>query len=731
MLSYKNPALSPQERAKDLLSRMTLREKVAQMQIRTNMHLAFSPDSFDSEYPDGLGASCETGEMNPEKLNLMQRHMIENTRLGIPVLFLSESLHGLFCNGAAVFPQSIGLGSSFDPDMMEEIASHIGLEARAMGIRETLAPNIDLSREPRWGRVEENYGEDPCLTAKMGAAYVRGLQSQNVAACLKHYTAHGSPEAGLNLAPVHAGERELREVFLPPFAAAIEAGAMSVMPAYSELDGVPLHASRFLLTDILRDELGFDGWTVSDWCGIQMLATMHHVSDGRLNAGKTALHAGVDMEAPAAYGYGREFIAAAERGEIDIKEIDQAVYRILLGKFRLGLFENPYANEQGTSFLNTPEARALALRAAEKSCVLLKNDGILPLKRDMKIALIGPGANTPQLGDYTPPSAASRAVSLLSAMQKRFGNKLLYEKGCSIAFGQEDDIQRAVLAAEQADAVVLVLSDNSSSFGGVGWGDENVDGKPVATCGEGFDVHDLKFPPCQEMLFDRIAETGKPLVLVSMTGRPRELVKADREASAILQVWYPGQEGGEAVARLLLGEANPSGRTPVSFPRSTGHIPCFYNRKGSAQGYYHQHGSAERPGRDYVFDQPGALYPFGHGLSYTTFEYSELNVKQTGTFDFEVSVTVKNVGKRAGDEIVILYLSDLCCRITPFVRQSKGFKRISLDAGESKRVTFPICADDLSFINERMKKEVEAGTFKVAIGNLSAAFTVTQSALLP
>ncbi len=730
MLPYKNPVLSNEERARDLLSRMTLREKIAQMQVRTNMHLSFSPDSFDREYPDGLGGACETGEMMPEKLNKMQRHMIENTRLGIPVLFLSESLHGLFCDGAAVFPQSIAMGSTFDPQLMEEVASFIGRESRAMGIRQTLAPNIDLSREPRWGRVEENYGEDPYLTSKMGAAYVRGLQSNGVAACLKHYTAHGSPEAGLNLAPVHAGERELRDTFLPPFAAAVRAGAMSVMPAYSELDGVPLHASRFLLTDVLRDELGFDGWTVSDWCGIQMLATMHHTADSRLNAGKAALHAGVDMEAPAPYGYAEEFIAAAERGEVNIHEIDTAVYRILLGKFRLGLFEQPYADGDGLLKLNLSDARALALRAAEKSCVLLKNDGTLPLKADMKIALIGPGADNTQLGDYTPSSAAKRAVSILSAMRRRLGDRLIYEKGCSIAFGSEEALSRAAQAAAQADAVVLVLSDNSSSFAGVGWGDDSLEGKPATTCGEGFDVHDLKFPACQEMLLDRILAVGKPTVLVSMTGRPRELLRADRDAAAIMQVWYPGQEGGEAVTRLLLGEANPSGRTPISFPRTTGHIPCFYNRKGSAQGYYHQPGSHEAPGRDYVFDRPGALYPFGHGLSYTTFEYSDLTVQQKGVLSFEASVTVKNTGSRAGEDIVLLFISDLCCRITPFVRQLKGFERISLAAGESVRVHFSLCADDLSFINERMKKEVEAGAFKASVGNLSVRFTVREGAVL-
>lgn len=730
MLPYKNRALSCEERAHDLLSRMTLPEKIAQMQLRTDLHLTFSAEEFDRKYPYSPGAVCETGKLSPHMLNKMQRHIVENTRLGIPILFVSESLHGLFGDGASVFPQSISMGSTFNPELMEQIAAVIGRESRAMGIRQTLAPNIDLSREPRWGRVEENYGEDSYLTSKMGAAYVRGLQSNGVAACLKHYTAHGSPEAGLNLAPVHTGERELRDTFLPPFAEAVKAGAMSVMPAYSELDGIPAHASRFLLTDILRGELGFDGWTVSDWCGIQMLATLHHVCDNRANAGKAALAAGVDMEAPLPYGYAQEFREAAEKGEIDLELIDTAVYRILLGKFRLGLFEQPYADENGLEKLTLPDARALALKAAEQSCVLLKNDGILPLNPSMKIALVGPGADFTQLGDYTPPSSSGRGKTIRSALQEYFGENLLYEKGCSIAFGSEEQLRRAEQAAAQADAVILVLSDNSSSFGGVGWGDENISGKPVATCGEGFDVHDLKFPACQEDLMDRMLGSGKPVILLSMTGRPRELLKADRDAAAVMQVWYPGMEGGTAIARLLMGDANPSGRLPISFPRTVGHIPCFYDRKGSAQGYYHKPGSPEQPGRDYVFDRPGALYPFGHGLSYTSFDYSDLTVEQTGDFDFEVSVTVTNGGKRAGDEIVILYLRDLCCRITPFVRRCKGFERISLSAGESRRVSFRLGFDALSFINERMRPEIEAGDFRVTVGSQSAVFTVRKGAVL-
>lgn len=727
MFPYKDPSLSPQERAKDLLSRMTLREKLAQLMLRAHIR-EFDPESFDAAYPDGLGSTYDTDKICVKTINRMQKHAVENTRLGIPIFMMSESLHGFFCDGATVFPQAIGLGATFDTDLLHEIGTVIGKESRAMGVVENYAPNLDLSREPRWGRVEENYGEDPYLTSRLGVAYIKGMQAQGVAACPKHYAAHGSPEAGLNLAPVHAGERELRDTFLKPFEAAFkEAKAMSVMPAYSELDGVPLHANRFLLTDILRGEFGFEGWSVSDFGGINMLKTMHRVAPDAKTCGKMALHAGVDIEAPDHFGYGPEFIEAAEKGEISLEEIDQAVYRILLGKFRLGLFENPYGDENGAAQFNQPEAQALALKAAIESCILLKNDGTLPLSRDIgKIALIGPGAANPQLGDYTPIKATERATTILSAMKDRLGDRLIYEKGCSIAFRNAESLARAVSAAKNADVAVVVLSDNSSSYGGVGWGDENGEGKPVATCGEGFDMHTLRFPPCQEELLESVLATGTPVVLLTMTGRPYELVDADKKAAAIMQLWYPGQAGGEAVAQLLFGEANPSGRAPISFPRSVGHIPCFYNHKGSSQGYYHRPGSYEKPGRDYVFSQPGALYPFGHGLSYTTFEYSDLTVAQTGKLSFEASVTVKNTGDRAGDEVVLMFLRDLYCRITPFVSQLRGFKRITLQPGESARITFPIGFDDLSFINEQMKPEVEPGEFEVKTGNLKAVFEVTE-----
>ena len=721
---YQDPALTPEERARDLLGRMTPREKLMQMCLRLKLAEKFDSEQFDKDYPDGLGATYSTITLSAAEINRMQKHMVEHTRLGIPMLMMSESLHGFFCDGATVYPQALGLGATFDPELIGRIAAAIGKQVRGMGVTETFAPNLDLSQDPRWGRVEENYGEDPYLTSRMGVAYVRGIQSQGVAACPKHYVAHGAPQAGINIGPVHAGERELRATMLKPFAAAFtEGGAMSVMPAYSELDGVPVHASRFLVTDILRGELGFDGWSVSDWGAVSMLYHNHRVARDAVEAGRMALHAGIDMEAPSLFGFSDELLEKALRGEVDMGEIDQAVYRILLGKFRLGLFENPYAREDAAERLDPPEAQALALQAALESCVLLKNDGVLPLRPDAgRIALIGPGAAVTQLGDYCAPSATDRAVTIREAMARRVGDRLVYEKGSSIAFEDGDGIERAVQAARDADVVVMALADSSSSYGHLRWGDDNVKGDPVTTCGEGYDMHTLDFPGAQQKLFERVAAVGKPLVLLMMTGRPYALTEADRLASAIMQVWYPGQEGGEAIARLLFGEANPSGRTPISFPRSVGHIPCYYNHKNTAMGHYHQPGDYEKPGRDYVFSTPGALYPFGSGLSYTTFEYSDLTVTQTGETEFEAAVTVRNSGDRAGDEVVLMFLRDLVCRITPFVRQLRGIRRVSLQPGESVRVTFPIGFDDMSFINERMQAEVEPGEFEAQIGGLAAVF---------
>lgn len=729
---YKDSTKSPRERAADLLSRMTLDEKLAQMLLRSGITRNFDEKAFAAEYPHGIGASYDTGDVDADGINRMQRHLVENTRLGIPMLMATESVHGFMCKGATNFPQALGLGATWNPELISQIAGVIAREARAHGVTQTFSPDLDLARDPRWGRVEETYGEDTYLTTRLGVEYVRAARKRGLACTPKHYVAHGSPESGINLGPVHAGERELRDTMLPPFAAAIkEGGALAIMPAYSELDGEPLHSSRFLLTTLLREELGFEGYVVSDFGAVEMLHSFHHVAADPVEAGVLALNAGMDMEAPAPFGFGEEFRQAAREGKIDLAQIDQAVERILFVKFSLGLFENPYAVPNPAKLTHTPESVALSRRAAEESAVLLKNEGLLPLSENVgTIALIGPSAVQTQVGGYSPRNAAAEAVTLRQALSERLGEeKVRWAKGCSYANATDEEIDQAVEAAKNADIAVMVLGDNSNFWAGVGWGDESgLGGSAAVTCGEGFDMHELKLPGRQQELLEKVYATGTPVVLLLMTGRPYCIGWAKEHIPAILQTWYPGEQGGYALSNLLFGDVNPSGKLPISFPQSAGHLPCFYNKKVSARGtFYRKPGSPDSPGRDYVFATPDALYPFGYGLSYTTFEYSDLMVTPERTAAngaVEVSVMVTNTGERAGKEVVQLYLRDLVSRITPYIRRLRGFEKIWLEPGESKRVTFSLDTKDFEFINEKMQPEVEPGEFAVYVDKLEARFWV-------
>jgi len=729
---YQNPSLSTDERIEDLLSRMTLEEKFAQMRLLRPNEDRCKAVPFDLTYLeeniDRCGALYNPHSIPPESINAIQDWYKNNTRLGIPIAIHGESLHGVMNANATAFPQGVGLGATFNPELMSRIVTQIGKEARANGITLTYAPNIDLSRDPRWGRVEENYGEDPYLTSQMGVAYVKALQAQGVASCPKHYTAHGSPEGGINLAPVHAGEREFRETMMVPFQKAImEGGAMAVMPAYSEWDGVPVHASRWLLTDLLRGEFGFQGQVISDYGGVPMLIKMHRVAENARQAGKMALYAGVDMEAPNKVGFGDELEEAVRNGEVPVEWVDLAVRRILRHKFEMGLFENPYADAAGVKENRNAAALELARQAARESVVLLKNENnLLPLSDNIgKVALIGPNADNAQLGGYTVREAIEHAVTLRTALEERLGkDRVLFAQGCTTAGGTDELLQNAVTAAKNADVAVVVLGDNSNFYGGIGWGDAESDGKVAVTCGEGFDVNSLDLPGRQEQLLEAVCATGKPVVLILETGRPYAICWAKVHVPAIMQAWYPGEQGGYALAELLFGDANPSGRLPISFPRSAGHIPSFYNYKMSARGYYKKPGSPDSPGRDYVFDTPQALFRFGEGLSYTTFTYTDLKVtpERSNCPEAQVTVTVTNTGDRAGFEVVQMYVTDKVCRITPFVCRLRGFQKIWLEPGESKQVSFPLGFEDLAFVNERMQPETEPGEFVIRVGDLQDGF---------
>ncbi len=734
---YKDPSLPADIRAKNLLSHMTLEEKFVQMRLVIKLDKLLGTkeiteerfvEEFEKQYTaDGIGSTYIEDFINPDTVDYLQKYIMEHSRLGIPVLIMGESLHGAKLSGCTVFPQAIGLGSAFDEDLVYKIAYIAGMETRAHGIAVTYAPNLDIARDPRWGRLEETYGEDPYLAGKLGVSYIRGLQSAGVGASPKHYTAHGSPEGGVNLAPVHAGERELREIMLPSFIAAVkEGGAISMMPAYSELDGVPVHSSRFLLTDILRTEIGFTGFTTSDFGAVEMLHTFHHTAENRLEAGKAALYAGIDIEAPDIFGFGTELYEAAKNGDIPMEWIDTAVYRVLLTKFRLGLFEYPYARIQDLKRIHDEPSISVALQAARESVVLLKNDDTLPLSKNInEIALIGPNAASPQLGDYTAPECLVNAVSLYHALKEKSGIDIHvnYARGCGLFAGSDEMTAEAIIAVHQSDVAIVVLGDTSHALGGIGWGDES--SIIPATSGEGYDSHDLKLPACQINLLRAVYAAGKPVILIMVSGRPYDLSWENEHIPAIIQAWYPGEQGGHALAEIIFGKICPSGRLPVSFPKSTGQLPCYYNYKRSARGYYHEPGSAEKPGRDYVFADTQALFPFGYGLSYTIFVYSDLSVKQVQKpYDFEVGVNISNAGRYEADEVVLMYITDDFCRITPFIKQLKGFKRIHLKPGEKKNVIFRIEKDDLSFINEQMMPEVEAGIFTINIGELKAIIEV-------
>ncbi len=721
---YLDASKPESERVKDLLSRMTLDEKLAQIAMGPSTRdMAKLID--DGKYPElGYSSSYCHDDGDTDAYNRVQKYQIENTRLGIPMLLHGESLHGFRNMGATMFPQAIGLGATFDPELVGEIADVAGREAYISGVRQTYAPNLDLSKDPRWGRVEENYGEDPYLTSRLGVSYIKALQKNHVASSPKHYLAHGTPEGGINIGPVHAGMREVRETMLEPFAAAfVEAKAMSVMPAYSELDGIPIHASRFAMTDLLHDELGFDGYSVSDFGAMSMLHSPHRVARNLTEAGIIALHAGIDHEAGSRACWGKEFCDLAREGKIDLDELDEAVRRTLRIKFRLGLFEDPYSKPERMAEIHSDASVALARRAAQESIVLLENDGILPLDsaKRQKIALVGPHGDGIQLGDYSPKGAEAYSVTLKTALESIVGaENVAFAKGANIASTTPEMLDAAVKAVEASDVAIIVLGDNSSFNGGVGWGDTDGDG--VVTCGEGFDNSTLILPDAQMELFRRVTELGRPTILLFECGRPYCIGDMTPRVNATVWAWYPGEQGGNAICDILFGKVSPSGRLPISFPRSVGTIPCYYNYKPTARGFYHKPGSPEAPGRDYVFDSPAALYKFGYGLSYTTFAYSDLAVKPTSSETAELSVTVKNTGNVESDEVVQIYLRQHFCPTTPFVRRLRKFARVTLKPGEEKQLTFTLTAPDFSYIDVDMKTAVGSGKFTAYCGELSCEF---------
>jgi beta-glucosidase len=735
---YKNPRLPVERRVADLLGRMTLEEKAAQLvclwaqkpqdrpQDLTTDRGEFSAAKAQEVMRHGVGQLARQRERKDPRdsaifANAVQKWLVENTRLGIPAIFHDEALHGHMAQKGTHFPQPIALASSWDLDLIARVFTAAAREVRARGGHQVLGPNLDLARDPRWGRAEETYGEDPYLVSRMGVACVKALQGngpgvdgEHVIATAKHYAAHGQPEGGTNIAPANYSERIIREVFLASFHAAVtEAGIMSVMPSYNEIDGVPSHASDFLLEKVLRQEWGFDGHIVSDYYGITELITRHAVAGDKAEAAITALEAGVDVELPDPDCY-TLIPQLVKEGRLSEAVVDKAVARHLRAKFLLGLFENPYVDpERAAQTVNSQASRELAAEAARRSITLLKNaNNLLPLDRTKlkSIAVIGPNADRAHLGGYS--DNPGRGVSVLQGITDKVGNsvKVTYAEGCKITkeggdwFADtatlsdpaEDAklIAEAVGVAKAADAVVLVLGGNEDT-NKEAWANNHLgDRDSVDLVGR------------QDDLARAVLGTGKPVVVMLINSGPLSINYIAENVPAILEGFYLGQETGIAVADVVFGDYNPAGKLPVSFPRSVGQLPIYYNHKPSAK-------------RGYLFTSKEPLFPFGHGLSYTTFSYSSPTIapaKIGPGGQATVTVTVTNTGKVKGDEIVQLYIRDRVSSVTRPVKELKGFERISLAPGESKTVTFVITPDKLSFLNLNMERVVEPGMFDVMVG---------------
>lgn len=741
---YRDASLPVDQRVDDLLSRMTLEEKVAQMSMfdmKTNNlpaeAIALDEDTRE-QMKHGVGALGRPGlhssaRATAEWTNAFQKYLRENTRLGIPVFFVDEALHGLMANGSTMFPQAIGLASTWDPELVQKIFTVASKEMRARGENYALTPVLDLAREPRWGRTEETYGEDPYLGSRMGVAAIRGLQGvfcgqpidrEHVVATAKHFAVHGHPESGSNCGPTNFSEREIRENYLPAFRAAIiEAGAASVMASYNEINGVPVHANKWLLNDILRQEWGFQGFIISDGHGISMLQSRHNIAGSKAEAARKALACGIDFELDTCYP---TLLEQVTDGIVPESLVDAAVRRSLKAKFLLGLFDNPYVDlDAAEQITNCQAHRQLALEAAQKSLVLLKNDGVLPLNAaNLKtLAVIGPNATGLHLGGYS--ADPGHGLSILEGIRAKVGDQVnvVHAKGCQITAddfdGQEwkgwwqnkvtpadpaEDVRliaEAVEVARSADVVLLVIGENESTCREAwGWDDMHLG-----------DRDDLDLLGRQNDLIHAIVALGLPTVGLLINGRPLSVNYAVENLNGLFEGWYLGQEGGIAFADALFGDVNPGGKLPITFPRSVGQLPVFYNHKPSAR-------------RGYLFSDNSPLFPFGYGLSYTTFSYANLRLtaeKIKAGGKTTVSVDVTNSGLRSGDEVVQLYIRDLATNlITRPVKELKGFRRISLQPGETQTVEFVITPEKLSYLNENMQTIVEPGLFDIMVGASSA-----------
>lgn len=744
-------------RVQELIHTMTVEEKIAQL---VSAWLEIEPDGtfgvreFGAQKQSGgdrraevlghgigqltrpYGTMAHDPKQQAKGINAIQHYLVTKTRLGIPAMLHEECLTGAMVRGSTIFPSALNYGSCWDPSLVHAIGEAIGAELRSLGIHQGLAPVLDVARDARWGRLEETFGEDPYLCGVMGISYVNGLQGEKRVplATLKHFIGHSASEGGRNHAPVHLGRRELLNTFGLPFEMVIQHTTVgSVMPAYHDIDGIPTTCDDELLTDLLRDRWGFGGLIVSDYDSVVQLVGDHRLAADKAEAAALAFNAGLDVELPSYTVYKEGLYGALERNLVTIEAIDETVVRILAEKARHGLFDNPYIDE-GAIDLGRSEHHELAVRAAEQSLVLLHNDGILPLPTGGRVALIGPLADHPfaMFGGYSSPihllgsmdaesCIPAAAQTVRRSLESLIGSdRVIYEPGCML---YEDAVERAIFfpgdvesqgegpriisddtsrfeeavaCAHEADVTVLVVGDLAGLFGN-------------GTVGEGSDVSTLDLPGVQHQLMHRILDVGKPVVLVLISGRPYDLSVAKERASAILAAWLPGEGGGEAIGKTLVGLNNPQGKSTLSFPQNSGSAPYAYNHSKKAGGLPTQ-------------AQFAPLYPFGHGLSYTTFTYGDLSldkreVESTGAIT--LSLTVENSGNRAGSEVVQLYSTDRLASIVRPVKELKGFAKVHLDAKEKKRITFTLNAELFSFIGREYHRTLEPGVIDIAIGSSS------------
>ncbi len=763
-----------EKRVEDLLSRMTIEEKVAQLGSQYPKAVLesqeLSIEKMETKFKHGIGQISRIGglmNLLPEKsikiANSIQKFLKEKTRLGIPAIVHEECLCGFTSREGTVFPQIIGVASTWDPEIVEAMTNKISKQMRIVGAHQALSPVLDIARDPRWGRTEETFGEDPYLVSRMGVAYIKGLQGDSlktgIIATGKHFLGYGLSQGGRNWGPAFIPKRELLEIFAKPFEAAIvEANIGSIMNAYQEIDGIPCGISHELLTDLLRDKLCFTGMVVSDYVTLERACLMHRIAKDTTEAAILAIKAGLDVELPRTAGYGRGFIRAVKNGEIDEKLVNRSVARVLKKKFELGLLENPYIDDNpdiiAETFLN-PEAKVLAKKIALKSMILLNNENnLLPLNKNMKsIAIIGPNANSIRnlFGDYTfisqfeasfadvstlgdldeetaylyrglidsnDKDAFTRSIynikSILEAIKQKVSKitKIYYAKGCEILEYDKKGFSEAIEYAKKADIAILVMGGKSGMI-------------RDCTSGEYRDRTKLTLPGVQEELVQEIYATGTPIVLVLINGRPLSIPWEKEHIPAILEAWLPGEKGADAVADVLFGDYNPGGKLPISIPRNVGQIPVFHNHKPT--------GNLSVATWNYVEENTEPLFPFGYGLSYTQFEYSNLRINKPQVDineEVEISLKVKNIGKLRGDEIIQLYFHDREATITRPIEELVGFKRITLEPGEIATIRFVISMKQLGFYNENMEYVVEPGNIDVYVGSIHSLHSSKQLDLM-